>query len=184
MPQKMYVLKFNTPVLPYAKFPLNQNKYIQDFVTKYEQEKDKITQVIGVHFPENDNSQAIGAIGIAINIMKKDNLLRVESVNTRRFRVIDYLPQTNYCMAQEFEDRSIESQFGQSDHMEGVKLDSKDLLQSDFYELKSLWLSYHKKMNQLLGVLPADLLNKYDLVVKGIDQPSFDIHRDEAGFET
>lgn len=54
-PQKMYVLKFNTPVLPFAKFPLNQNKYIQDFVAKYEQDKDKITQVIGVHFPENDN---------------------------------------------------------------------------------------------------------------------------------
>jgi len=65
--------------------------------------------VIGVHFPENDNGQAIGAVGIAINIMKKDNLLRVESQNTRRFRVIDYLAQTNFCMAQEFTDKSIES---------------------------------------------------------------------------
>lgn len=26
--KKMYVLKFNSPILPYAKFPLTQNKYI------------------------------------------------------------------------------------------------------------------------------------------------------------
>lgn len=26
--EKMYVLKFNSPILPYAKFPLTQNKYI------------------------------------------------------------------------------------------------------------------------------------------------------------
>lgn len=31
-PRKMYVMKFNTPILPYAKFPLTQNKYIQDFL--------------------------------------------------------------------------------------------------------------------------------------------------------
>jgi hypothetical protein len=28
----MYVMKFNTPILPFAKFPLTQNKYIQDFL--------------------------------------------------------------------------------------------------------------------------------------------------------
>jgi hypothetical protein len=38
----MYVLKFNTPVLPYAKFPLNQNKYIQDFIKRYEEDKPDI----------------------------------------------------------------------------------------------------------------------------------------------
>ena len=27
-PEKMYTLKFNSPILPYAKFPLTQNKYI------------------------------------------------------------------------------------------------------------------------------------------------------------
>ena len=26
--KKMYVLKFNSPILPYAKFPLTHNKYI------------------------------------------------------------------------------------------------------------------------------------------------------------
>ena len=38
----MYTLKFNSPILPYAKFPLTQNKYIQDFLRSYEDEKDKI----------------------------------------------------------------------------------------------------------------------------------------------
>ena len=28
LPQTMYTLKFNSPILPYAKFPLTQNKYI------------------------------------------------------------------------------------------------------------------------------------------------------------
>ena len=28
VPQTMYTLKFNSPILPYAKFPLTQNKYI------------------------------------------------------------------------------------------------------------------------------------------------------------
>lgn len=28
VPRKMYVMKFNTPILPFSKFPLTQNKYI------------------------------------------------------------------------------------------------------------------------------------------------------------
>ena len=48
--QKLYTLKFNSPILPFAKFPLTQNKYIQDFLRKYEEDKDNITRVIGVHF--------------------------------------------------------------------------------------------------------------------------------------
>ena len=35
-------MKFNSPILPYAKFPLTQNKYIQDFLKMYEDETDKI----------------------------------------------------------------------------------------------------------------------------------------------
>ena len=38
----MYTLKFNSPILPYAKFPLTQNKYIQDFLRTYEEDKDQI----------------------------------------------------------------------------------------------------------------------------------------------
>jgi hypothetical protein len=53
--KKMYVLKFNSPILPYAKFPLTHNKYIQDFLKMYELDKDKVDHVIGVHFPQNNN---------------------------------------------------------------------------------------------------------------------------------
>lgn len=39
---KLYTLKFNSPILPFAKFPLTQNKYIQDFLRKYEEDKDHV----------------------------------------------------------------------------------------------------------------------------------------------
>ena len=58
----MYTLKFNSPILPYAKFPLTQNKYIQDFLRSYEDEKDKIQKVIGVHFEKNSNTNAEKAV--------------------------------------------------------------------------------------------------------------------------
>ena len=61
-PQTMYTLKFNSPILPYAKFPLTQNKYIQDFLRSYEEDKEKITKVIGVHFEKNSNSNAENAV--------------------------------------------------------------------------------------------------------------------------
>ena len=51
LPRKMYVMKFNTPILPFSKFPLTQNKYIQTFLKQYEEDKDKIVEVMGVHFP-------------------------------------------------------------------------------------------------------------------------------------
>lgn len=50
-PIDMYVLKFNTPILPFAKFPLTHNRYIQEFVKSYEEDKDKVERIIGVHFP-------------------------------------------------------------------------------------------------------------------------------------
>ena len=55
---KLYTLKFNSPILPFAKFPLTQNKYIQDFLRKYEEDKEQVTRIIGVHFPDNNNSLA------------------------------------------------------------------------------------------------------------------------------
>ena len=50
-PIEMYVLKFNAPILPFAKFPLTHNRYIQEFVKSYEADKDKVDRIIGVHFP-------------------------------------------------------------------------------------------------------------------------------------
>lgn len=55
---EMYTLKFNSPILPYAKFPLTQNKYIQDFLRTYEEDKEQISKVIGVHFEKNLNQNA------------------------------------------------------------------------------------------------------------------------------
>jgi hypothetical protein len=85
MVEKMYVMKFNSPILPYAKFPLTHNKYIQDFLKMYEDDKDKVQKVIGVHFPQNNNSLASDTVGIEIKITKKNNLTMIESFNTKRF---------------------------------------------------------------------------------------------------
>lgn len=57
-PINMYVLKFNTPILPYAKFPLTHNRYIQEFVKMYEEDKEMVDRIIGVHFPQNNNAHA------------------------------------------------------------------------------------------------------------------------------
>ena len=51
----MYTLKFNTPILPFVKFPLSHNNYINDFLKMYESEKDHIDRIIGVHFKDNKN---------------------------------------------------------------------------------------------------------------------------------
>jgi len=34
----MYTLKFNQPILPFAKFPLTQNRYIQEFMKRYQED--------------------------------------------------------------------------------------------------------------------------------------------------
>ena len=77
--QTMYTLKFNSPILPFSKFPLTQNKYIQDFLRGYEEQKDKIEKVIGVHFEKNNNVNAQNAVGIEIEIIKKNNITVIES---------------------------------------------------------------------------------------------------------
>lgn len=62
----MYVLKFNSPILPYSKFPLTHNKYIQEFLRMYEEDKKSVDRVIGVHFPQNKNEMAKDTVGIEI----------------------------------------------------------------------------------------------------------------------
>jgi hypothetical protein len=83
--RKMYVMKFNSPILPFTKFPLTQNKYMQDFLKMYEIEKSNFDTVIGVHFPQNNNNMAADTVGIEIKITKKNNLTMIESLNTRRY---------------------------------------------------------------------------------------------------
>ena len=65
-PRKMYVMKFNTPILPYSKFPLTQNKYIQSFLKQYEEDINDVDCVLGVHFPGNSGEKAKDAVGVEI----------------------------------------------------------------------------------------------------------------------
>jgi hypothetical protein len=78
-PVEMYVLKFNSPILPFAKFPLTHNKYIQEFLKGYEDDKDSIKHVIGVHFPKNSNASSKDTIGIEIKVVKKNNMTYIMS---------------------------------------------------------------------------------------------------------
>ena len=96
-PLKMYVLKFNSPILPYAKFPLTHNKYIQEFIKMYEEDKETIDRVIGVHFPQNNNSLAEGTVGIEIKVIKKNNMTMIESNSSKRYKIDEYDTQTNFC---------------------------------------------------------------------------------------
>jgi hypothetical protein len=169
-PRQMYVMKFNTPILPFSKFPLTQNKYIQSFLKQYEEDLHKIDQVLGVHFPNNNNEHAVDTVGIEIKITKKNNVTSIESASTRRFKIVSYNSGSNFCMAQEFTDHSLEKTFNsiEGKEQQGVSLQAKDLLQSDLYELKNLWVTYNKKINGLLMVLPTEVLNRYDMVVKSL----------------
>lgn len=69
-------------------------------------------------------------------------------------------------MAEPFEDTPLSESFKMSG--DGVKLNQKDLLASELFELKNLWFLYNKKINQLLMILPQEVLNRYDMVVKSL----------------
>ena len=103
-PQSMYTLKFNSPILPYAKFPLTQNKYIQDFLRSYDEDKAKIQKVIGVHFEKNSNNNALNAVGIEIDIIKKNNITIIESNSNMRYKVLEYNANNNFSQAVPYED--------------------------------------------------------------------------------
>ena len=167
---KLYTLKFNSPILPFAKFPLTQNKYIQDFLRKYEEDHDKITKVIGVHFQNNSNSNAVGTVGIEIEISKRNNITIVESNSNKRFKVKAYDEASNFCTAEEYSDETMMPN-------NVVEPKYKDLLMSELFELKNLWFFYNKKINSLLTILPQEILNRYDMVSKTLQPPVFDIAR-------
>ena len=153
-PLNMYVLKFNSPILPYAKFPLTHNRYIQEFIKMYEEDKEKVDRIIGVHFPQNNNAQAKGAVGIEITVAKKNNMTIIESQNSSRFKITDYDSATNFANVEGVEDVTLNEAFGTEDNKSGLELNQKDLLASELFELKNLWFTYNKKINQLLMILP------------------------------
>lgn len=150
-PMPMYTLKFNSPILPYSKFPLTQNKYIQDFLRSYDEDKPKIDRVIGVHFEKNSNMNAQNAVGVEIEIIKKNNITIVESNSNKRYRIMDYDSTSNFSKAIPYVDEDsipLLKDEEEKDHR------YRDLLQSEVFELKNTWFLYNKKINSVLVILP------------------------------
>ena len=121
-PISMYVLKFNTPILPYAKFPLTHNRYIQEFVKMYEEDKDKVDRIIGVHFPQNNNSHSQGAVGIEIVVSKKNQMTMIESQDAQRFKIEEYDTTSNFAMCTSVEDVTLDEAFGTENNKSGLEL--------------------------------------------------------------
>jgi hypothetical protein len=46
---------------------------------------------------------------------------------------------------------------------------------SELFELKNEWFTFNKKINSVLGILPSEVLNRYDLVSKTLQAPVFDV---------
>jgi ATP-dependent Lon protease len=130
-----------------------------------------VTRIIGVHFPNNSNQQAQDCIGIEIEIAKKNNITVVESNSHKRYKVKSYDEVTNFCMAEDFDDTGSVGFKPMDDDK------TKDLLMSELFELKNLWFVFNKKMNSILTILPAEVLNRYDMVAKTLQTPVFDITR-------
>jgi len=57
-----------------------------------------------VYFKGKDPSNAEGAIGIEVEIQKKNNIYLVESKKNRRFKILEYDPDSNFAMAQPYKD--------------------------------------------------------------------------------
>ena len=186
---RLYTIKFNSPILPYSKFPLTQNKYIQQFFKRYAKDKDKIDKLIGVYFLENKNSEAPGSIGIEVELdtSSPTNMSVVESKNFKRYKVIDL--KDNFCRAIEFEDRlyGVKNSEGEKvkmsmpDILASEDLPDKsifeDLINSEITDLKNTWFQFNKRMNSSLMVLPSEMLNTYDMVVKTLPVPNFEMYR-------
>lgn len=194
----MYVLKLNSPIMPFSKFPLTYNKYIQEFLKKYEADLDKIDKIIGVHFPQNNNALFKDQVGIEIKVVKNSvrpphaeearqpgadvKLSKGESSqtvllsdSTRRYKVVEYDADTNFCLAEPLEDIPIKESFGIGKSKSGSSLSEDDIITSELFELKNLWHMYNKRINQLQMILPQEVLNRYELVIKSLQPPIFDV---------
>lgn len=127
-----------------------------------------------MHFPDNNNTQAQDAVGIEIEISKKNNITVVESNTHKRFKVVSYDEASNFSQAEEYED--LKPTVGKG--KDGISQDKlKDLLNSELYELKNIWFTYNKKINSVLAILPQEVLNRYDMISKTLSPPVFDVTR-------
>lgn len=116
--------------------------------------------MIGVHFEKNSNMKAKEAVGIEIKVVKKNNMTFITSSNAQRFKIKEFESSSNFAMCEYYED---------------TRPDAKiELLASDIVELKQLWFTFNKKINQLLQVLPSEVVNRYDMVAKSLQPPTFE----------
>jgi hypothetical protein len=127
--------------------------------------------VIGVHFQNNSNENAINTVGIEIEITKRNNITIVESNSSHRYVIKKYDDISNFCIAEDYEDSLI----AQPQKNNDIDPKYKDLLMSEIYELKNIWFMFNKKINSLLVVLPSEILNRYDMVAKTLQAPVFEI---------
>ena len=184
----LYTIKFNSPILPYSKFPLTQNKYIQQFFKRYSKDKEKVDKLIGVHFPGNKNSEAPGSIGIEILLDQNSaNMNVVESKSFRRYKVIDVKDNFSRCV--EFTDRTYKVRDEEGERVEMTmeqilssedspdKAHFEDLINSEITDLKNTWFQFNKRMNSSLMILPSEMLNTYDMVIKTLPVPNFEMYR-------
>jgi hypothetical protein len=74
-----------------------------------------------VHFPNNNNALAPEAVGIEIEIAKKNNITVVESNSHKRFKIQSYDEVTNFCLAEEYEDTIL----GEKTNSKDKKIDDK-----------------------------------------------------------
>lgn len=104
-----------------------------------------------MHFEKNSNQNALNAVGIEIDIIKKNNITVIESNSSQRFKVLEYDVNTNFAMAVPFEDEDSLPILQDPDENDQRY---KDLLMSEIFELKNTWFMYNKKINSVLVILP------------------------------
>ncbi len=78
----------------------------------------------------------------------------IESDGSERFRIEEYDATSNFAQVVSVEDVTLNEAFDTGDNKSGMELNQKDLLASELFELKNLWFTYNKKINQLLMILP------------------------------
>jgi hypothetical protein len=96
----------------------------------------------------------------------------VESNSNKRYKIKTYDEISNFCIAEDYEDSLLPTVISKSNEIDPKY---KDLLMSELYELKNIWFMFNKKINSMLVILPAEILNRYDMVAKTLQPPVFDI---------
>ena len=114
-------------------------------------------------------------------VTKKNNMTVIESNESYRFKVKEFDSDTNFAEVFPVDDVTLTEAFGTGENSSGIELNEKDLLASELFELKNLWFTYNKKINQLLMILPQEVVNRYDMVMKSLQPPLFDINKYPEG---